>query len=188
MDDIIIHKKYRCRLIVCEDCKKEVPRQLNAIKLTIKSGKPFLCKSCILTRRNKANIIINCSECGIFLDDKNTVVYGKKTIKHSSKCKKCFSQDIKNRHRNTKLKVIDHYGGKCSCCGEDNYEFLCIDHVNNDGSIHRKKKKNSIGSNLYKELIGKNFDVGYELQLLCWNCNLAKQYYDVCPHQRDRTS
>ena len=30
--------------------------------------------------------------------------------------------------------VIEHYGDRCSCCGESEIKFLAIDHINNDGA------------------------------------------------------
>ena len=78
-----------------------------------------------------------------------------------------------------KLGVIDAYGGKCVCCGEDAYEFMTIDHKHNDGYVDRKWGR---GTNLYKFLRR----LGYpkdRFQLLCWNCNCAKGKYGYCPHE-----
>jgi hypothetical protein len=74
--------------------------------------------------------------------------------------------------------VIIHYGGKCACCPEATFEFLEIDHINNDGAAHRKK----IGmGNTYKWLIANNYPPGF--QVLCSNCNHAKGRYGICPHE-----
>ncbi len=35
--------------------------------------------------------------------------------------------------RNLRAKVLSHYGGKCSCCGESTPEFLAIDHTEGGG-------------------------------------------------------
>ena len=40
----------------------------------------------------------------------------------------------KKAKRKLRQEVLDAYGGKCACCGEEQYEFLCIDHVNDDGN------------------------------------------------------
>jgi hypothetical protein len=73
--------------------------------------------------------------------------------------------------------VLDHYGSKCACCGESCYEFLTIDHINNDGKEHRKL----IGQqHLYHWLRKNGYPDGF--QILCWNCNSAKHHYGVCPH------
>jgi len=75
--------------------------------------------------------------------------------------------------------VIEHYGGKCSCCGESQYEFLTIEHKNGGGTKHRKL----IGpANISKWIIENNFPP--EFDVLCYNCNCAKAYSGVCPHQK----
>lgn len=71
------------------------------------------------------------------------------------------------------------YGHKCICCGEKRYEFLAIDHVNNDGNEHRKVA--GIGTAFCLWLKQNNFPNC--VQVLCHNCNLAKQFYKRCPHQ-----
>lgn len=73
--------------------------------------------------------------------------------------------------------AIAAYGGKCQCCGEVQEEFLSIDHVNNDGANHRRK----IGSEIYRWL--KNNGYPKEgFQVLCYNCNCAKEFSGYCPH------
>src|ERR1700759_3250988 len=49
-------------------------------------------------------------------------------------------EDKYNRDRNRALRIecIKEYGGKCVCCNESISEFLTIDHINNDGTEHRK--------------------------------------------------
>lgn len=69
---------------------------------------------------------------------------------------------------------------KCRCCGERRMEFLTMDHISNDGAEHRRQ----IGrtpQNLYKWIIDNNFPKGF--QVLCFNCNCAKEYSGYCPHQ-----
>jgi hypothetical protein len=68
-------------------------------------------------------------------------------------------------------KFLDQHGSICQCCGESEYRFLQIDHVNDDGAIDRQK--NGKQCERWK---GK-------LQVLCANCNWAKRYGD-CPHQK----
>ncbi len=94
-------------------------------------------------------------------------------------CKSC----TKNYHDiDTKKSVIDYYGGKCSCCGETEFSFLCIDHVDNDGAQHRKTYPRG-GSSGYRRIIRNNFPVGF--QVLCCNCNWGKRVNGgVCPHKR----
>lgn len=79
-----------------------------------------------------------------------------------------------------KLKVLIHYGGnppRCACCGEGIIQFLSIDHINEDGTKHRKK---FIGKLSYW-IVKNNFPKGY--QILCFNCNCAKGFFGYCPHK-----
>lgn len=73
--------------------------------------------------------------------------------------------------------VLEHYGDKCTCCGETEPKFLTIDHINNDGHKHRHK----LGSRIYWDIIKNNFPS--DLQILCFNCNCAKGIYGICPHE-----
>jgi len=185
-NNIVIHNGYRCKEVFCSICGKTLIKQLGEVNRKIKQEIPFICKSCTLIKRNKSDLKTNCIECGVLLTLENEVRYGKTKLfqRHSCKCKECFKKQTKNRYWKAKIKVIEHYGGKCVCCGESNPEFLTVDHVNNDGKKHRTEKPFSVGNNFYKTLIKEDFNVGYELQLLCWNCNLAKNYYGQCPHQK----
>ena len=86
--------------------------------------------------------------------------------------------EIRARYRKA---VMDHYGRRCVCCGETQEEFLTIDHVDNDGKEHRKVVD---GARLYRWLMKNDYPKNF--QILCWNCNVAKGRYGVCPHERLR--
>ena len=100
-----------------------------------------------------------------------------------------FKQKNKERDkiRRDKIKydIINHYGGKCACCGEDTKEFLSIDHINNDGGRHRKSLHSCYkvgGSSFYQWI--KNNHFPKDLQILCFNCNCGKQVNGgICPHK-----
>lgn len=93
-----------------------------------------------------------------------------------------INETKKARRRYWKEVVIRHYGSKCICCGEERFEFLTLDHVNNDGAKERKERA-KLGSDFYKWLVSHNFETPYKLQILCWNCNCSKGFYGYCPHQ-----
>lgn len=113
------------------------------------------------------------------------------------KCRTSHAKSYKNRSEKVKgyakLKrsknfavwqkaVLNHYGSKCACCGEDEPMFLTVDHVNNDGNIHRKEQGKGTDK-LYRWLVKNNFPEGF--QLLCWNCNCGKHRNGgVCPHTK----
>lgn len=85
-----------------------------------------------------------------------------------------------SRHRALKREVLNAYGHKCVCCGEDRFEFLTIDHINGGGGQHRKEVGS--GQKFYKWLKAQGFPQA-EFQVLCANCNSAKGWYGYCPHQ-----
>lgn len=75
--------------------------------------------------------------------------------------------------------VIEHYGDKCACCGEENRGFLTIDHVNNDG--WKLRKVHGTGLRLYRWIVKNNYPEYF--QVLCYNCNFGRQRNGgVCPH------
>lgn len=83
-----------------------------------------------------------------------------------------------------KRQVINHYGGKCNCCGEVNEKFLTIDHINNDGNKYRRSNDRCRlgGIHLYEWIIKNNYPL--DLQVLCYNCNCGKNINGgVCPHR-----
>lgn len=77
--------------------------------------------------------------------------------------------------RQTRREVIEHYGGRCTCCGTDFYPHLCLDHVNGGGGAERRAGK---GTKIYPRLKREGYPPGF--QVLCWNCNSAKHYYGSC--------
>ena len=87
------------------------------------------------------------------------------------------SEKIRAKWVQLKTDALLAYGGqKCSCCGETEWKFLCIDHVFGGGFEHRKE----VGT-LYQWLKRMKYPTGF--QVLCWNCNHAKFAYEMCPHK-----
>lgn len=86
--------------------------------------------------------------------------------------------NIRKYRKNVKRKVINAYGGKCSCCGETELLFLAIDHKYG----HRNKdKKYKAGYHFLKTLLNK--PNRHDLQVLCHNCNQGRHLNEgVCPH------
>lgn len=90
---------------------------------------------------------------------------------------------IREKNRRIKLRkiVISHYSlgeNKCACCGENQFEFLTVDHIDGGGTKHRKQ----IGRGALCEwLVSNKFPKGF--QILCYNCNCTKGIYGECPHK-----
>ena len=82
-------------------------------------------------------------------------------------------------NRKRRKSVIEHYGGKCECCGESTFEFLALDHKDGGGDQHRRKVGQ--GSLMVDWILKNNFPEIF--QVLCHNCNQAIGYYGSCPHQ-----
>lgn len=98
-----------------------------------------------------------------------------------SYCLCCLNKQ-KEYRRLKKKEVFEAYGGaKCACCGESTFDFLTIDHVNNDGADHRREI-GAGGTTTYMWLIRNKFPEGF--QVLCANCQLGKAVNGgVCSHQ-----
>lgn len=92
-------------------------------------------------------------------------------------------QRITGKEWNARVRdeVYAAYGGPiCACCGETEPNFLTIDHINNDGHLHRKNTPGA--TNLYTHLRARGFPSGF--QVLCMNCNFGKaRNKGVCPHK-----
>lgn len=100
-------------------------------------------------------------------------------------CKRCLS---KRGRLKSKQRVIQHYGGKCACCGESRIEFMCIDHANNNGNVHRKAYFEATGlklggTRLYNWLWRSGYPEGF--RVLCFNCNCARGIFGYCPHEKE---
>jgi hypothetical protein len=83
------------------------------------------------------------------------------------------------QHR-LKAKVTEMLGGQCACCGETEPAFLSVDHVNKDGKRHRDMFPKNLDS-YWRDL--RKGEHGFEVQVLCFNCHMAKDYRGGCPHQ-----
>jgi hypothetical protein len=92
-------------------------------------------------------------------------------------------QRKKDIHRKVREEAFAGYGGKCTCCGEDKFEFLALDHVFGGGGQERKVKSTH---QIARKVITQDFPKEY--QILCHNCNMAKGFFGKCPHEQERTA
>lgn len=88
--------------------------------------------------------------------------------------------------RRLKDAVFGAYGGYvCACCGETEKMFMSLDHINNDGAVHRKAGLR--GKQLHAWIIRNNFPPVF--QVLCFNCNCGRAVNNgICPHKADTPS
>lgn len=96
-----------------------------------------------------------------------------------------YRDSIKKSRTKLRIDTINAYGGKCSCCGEANIEFLTIDHVNGDGREHRAES--TCAQHVYYDLKKRGYpQEGY--RCLCMNCNWSIGIWGYCPHQKQSES
>ena len=99
--------------------------------------------------------------------------------KYRSKNKERINSLSRKSHEKIRYEVLKKYSNglsKCACCGEKEYKFLAIDHINGGGLKHLRK----IGNNILGWIRKNNYPKGF--QILCHNCNFAKGHYGKCPH------
>lgn len=97
-------------------------------------------------------------------------------IRSNRACERRYRQRIRRE-------VLGHYGATCKCCGETEEKFLSLDHVNNNGSEHRRAiGRKQMGYAFYLWIKRNNYPDF--LQILCHNCNMAKGFYGSCPHTK----
>jgi hypothetical protein len=94
-------------------------------------------------------------------------------------------QNSMNRNKRIKIEVMSYYCKGipyCQCCKENIVKFLTIDHVDNNGSKHRKSLGLIGGIKFYYWLKNNNYPKGY--QVLCYNCNCGRdKNHGICPHK-----
>src|SRR5438270_4552950 len=80
--------------------------------------------------------------------------------------------------------TIEAYGGKCQCCGESQWEFLSIDHINGGGRRHIINVSGDRGGWQFYRWLKRHDYPKEEYRLLCYNCNCARGRFGYCPHER----
>lgn len=105
---------------------------------------------------------------------------------NGEKVRQCYRASGAKRRKRIRDAVFEAYGGYiCACCGETEWKFLTLDHIDNDGSEFRQKmlgKRTASGMATYFWLQQNGYPSGY--QVLCMNCNYGKQMNKgICPHK-----
>lgn len=120
-----------------------------------KSNKPYTCKSC-----------------------KNTRTRELYRSNHTQEIKRNAA-----KYKKLRRDVFDAYGSQCVCCGEQEMDFLTIDHIDITRRQHRQYTGgNANGVYLYYWLKRHNYPSGF--QTLCMNCNFSKYKNNgICIHQ-----
>lgn len=109
-------------------------------------------------------------------------------ITHSKEAAIANSKATKKYNMKVRQTIVTAYGGKCICCGEAEPLFLQLDHIANDGAMHRELVGGvrNASQAAYRDVIRRSFPDGY--QILCANCNVGKQLNNgICPHKKCST-
>lgn len=139
----------------------------------------------------------SCIKCAVMLNDDNWPSYLKPRSNYI--CLTCYRAQTKarqqkdplynkkqnDRYRMRRSAVIQSYGDCCKQCGENQYEFLTIDHVHGGGNKHRKEVcSSSLIDHLYNNKVNPD-----DYQVLCYNCNCSKNYTGKDKHYaKDKAS
>lgn len=171
---------------------------MNGMKKCCRCGEIKPLSEYYINRKNKGGLDYHCKKCHKEHNKKyprpasymrDYYAKNKKRMLYQEKEYHKRRPDVRKRaSRKYRMKIksqcFTHYGGnppKCACCGESQYEFLSIDHINNDGAKQRRELN---GMNIYLWLIKHDFPEGY--QVLCMNCQFGKRINDgVCPHEKE---
>ena len=104
----------------------------------------------------------------------------------SRQCKLCVNKKVKDYtdlQRLTALAMYSNGEPKCACCGVTEIDFLTLDHKENIGGYRSDGRRRLSGIHLVRWALAQ-FRPG--LQVLCWNCNMAKWFCGICPHELQR--
>lgn len=124
-----------------------------------------------------------CIGCG-----KEIVRFRRRTL--CDDCAKSTGERYRDNQREWRQKlkreVFEAYGGAiCICCGEREFSFLSVDHIENNGADHRRElnpKYGTGGARFYGWLKRSRFPKGF--QVLCMNCQWGKKLNaGICPHK-----
>ncbi len=158
----------------CLDCLSQIQQPKRGVRL--------YCEECRARRR-----LISKKENEKERRNQNVEAYRKKRKERykllETTPEKRAIRSVKTMETKERLReqVFSHYGKKCKCCGEERIEFLSIDHVEGGGNQHRREVGNYI--NLYRWIVKNDFPA--TIQILCFNCNLAKGFFGYCPHEKE---
>lgn len=175
----------RFQMVLCQSCADLRSAQRKQLRRS--RARNNLCKTCGL--RSRHSWLTVCWRC--HQNKKNQVKAQWDDRIANGMCPKCGQNPpvsnfqfcsqcafkVNNARRRLREIVINGYGARCNCCGETIFQFLTLDHVNNDGAAERKQHH---GEEIYKKVARLGFPSNY--QVLCYNCNCSKGQYGACPH------
>jgi len=139
------------------------------------------CSSCNNKKNSRSKKNEICKKC-ISKEMHKYYLKNREKIKEKSKIWKLKNKDwvVKNskgyrdKLKIDALKAYSNNNIRCACCGEQEIDFLCLDHINDNGA--KERKNNKYGSaGIFKWLKKNNYPKDVGLQVLCFNCNISKR-------------
>ena len=108
-------------------------------------------------------------------------------------CKVCLRKKYSKSHteadrrwqKKLKREVFIGLGGKCTCCGESELDFLTLHHIGGWGHEHKKAygRKNGQSIKIFTDVKRLGFPRDL-FGVLCWNCHMTEEFRGGCPHKR----
>ncbi len=174
----------------CSKCQKELPFECFQKNKARPDGWNYWCRECTKVLGKRAsehrranNLCLSCGGPRDIPDRKNCAKCKGRLKKWTAKRPELVKSRNDSWHQATRIKVFNHYGWACACCGESRRQFLTIDHVNGGGRAHQRQPG---ATHLYGWLVKNKFPEGF--QTLCYNCNCSKGRCGVCPHETERST
>lgn len=149
-------KKHPFETLICPQCKQEF----------------------IQTSTNQTHCSLSCRRKIWRKIPKNKVKEQNQSIYYRSINRLKINSHAKNHRQELKIQAIAYYSPDSKCHGWDgkgcpskcsDITSLTIDHIDSNGTQHRKQEKIK---NIYQWLKNKNYPSGY--QVLCFNCQFIK--------------
>src|SRR4030042_4863970 len=110
---------------------------------------------------------------------KNSKKLKERTMLWKKKNKEKVIEISKKYRMGLKLQALKSYSNnknpRCICCGETEIDFLCLDHINNDG--FKEREKYGLGTSFLKWLKVNNYPKHLNLQVMCFDCNFSKRIH-----------
>ena len=162
----------------CRTCGKSFEKRYNISKKTWNTTTFYCSVRCATTARAKWNKGENHYNWKGGFDPKKYLAAHPEIYEARKKV-------AREKEYQKRLLVLQFYSKSkkpsCNCCGEKMFMFLAIDHIENNGSKHRKEI--GVGkSRMVDWLIKNDFPTGF--QILCQNCNMGKHFNKgICPHK-----
>jgi hypothetical protein len=185
-------KKY---LLKCDNCNNNFIRKSSG--RDVKEFKGHFCSRSCRVKKQQEQTLYKCSNkkchkefhrhkkgnkkyCSVSCAQES--IHGVKTcsekncntlLSANNKSGLCRYHNAKHRRITTRKRLLAFLGNKCVVCGQKDYMYLTIDHVNNDGGSLRHKESRHGTSRGLLEYAKQHPE---DLQILCANCHYAKTF------------